>query len=365
MKTYKYELYHQSNLIMLGNILDDMHSIHVHILRLHRRYYRMYGGYISLGRMLKHITKLKRRRKPHWQQLPSQAIQDVAIRIDKGYQRFFDYKQGKITRKTGRPKIKAKHKYNSWTFTQAGYKLVDNRIYMSCLDKWYTFWKDGDWSGEVKNVSVQRDGVGDYYICVVCDDVDDTEPLAKTGNEAGCDFGIKTFITLSDGTQIESPEFYKASLNDIRKAHRMLSRKQKGSHAWYRALRHLNRVYKKIRNRREDWFYKLALRLVRKYDVIAIETLNLEGMKKLWGRKVSDLAFGKFSLILEWTCKKYGKTLLKSGKWTATTKPCHVCGEKNESLTLADRQWTCQSCGTHHDRDVNAALNILRVGVPV
>ena len=94
-----------------------------------------------------------------------------------------------------------------------------------------------------------------------------------------------------------------------------LSRKQYLSSGWFRAKRHLSRVHKKIANRRRDWFFKLALRLVRKYDKIAIETLNLEGMKKLWGRKVSDIAFSEFSLILQWTCAKYGKVFAKSGQW--------------------------------------------------
>ena len=96
----------------------------------------------------------------------------------------------------------------------------------------------------------------------------------------------------------------------------------------------------------------------------AIETLNLAGMKRLWGRKISDLAFGEFSLILQWTCAKYGKTFLAAGRWTATTKPCFECGTPNENLTLSERQWTCPECGFHHDRDINAAINILQAGVP-
>ena len=154
-------------------------------------------------------------------------------------------------------------------------------------------------------------------------------------------------------------------LNAIRSAHRSLSRKQKGSGAWYRAKRNLARLYKKITNRRRDWFFKLALRLVRRYDKIAIETLNLSGMKCLWGRKVSDLAFGEFVRILQWVCAKYGKTIARAGQWQPTTKVCHVCEYKNESLTLKDRYWTCPSCSTSHDRDINAAKVILRVGVAV
>ena len=367
-KTFQYELSHQLNLIQIGNLIDDLYGVHVHLLVWQRRYYRLFGKYASLSRILKHITKLKRTTKPHWEQLPSQAIQDVAIRIDRGYQFFFDNienrKAGKTHRKVGRPKIKPTHKYKSVTFTQAGFKIEGNRIYIGCLKKYFTFWKHREWTGTVKTVTIKRDNVGDYSLTLVCEDFEPSEKLPLTGNEAGADFGMKTFFTLSDGTKIESPEFFKQSLTAIRSAHKALSRKQYLSNGWYRAKHHLARVSKKITNRRRDWFFKLALRLVRKYDTIAIETLNLEGMKKLWGRKVSDLAFGEFSLILQWVCAKYGKTLLKAGQWQPTTKACHVCENKNEKLTLSDRDWTCPSCSTHHDRDVNAALNILQAGVP-
>ncbi len=368
MKTYKYEFSHQSNIIMLGNLIDDLHGVHVHLLLLQRRYYRLFGKYASLSCILKHITKLKRRTKPHWYQLPSQMIQDVAIRIDLGYQCFFDNiedrKSGKTKRKVGRPKIKPNHKYKSVTFTQAGFKIAGNRLSINCLKKSFTFWKHREWTGSVKKITIKRDNVGGYYLYLTCEDCEPSEQLPLTGNEAGADFGSKTFLTLSDGIKIASPQFYKQSLSAIRSANKALSRKQYLSKGWYRCKRHLSRIHKKITNQRRDWFFKLALRLVRKYDKIAIETLNLEGMKKLWGRKISDIAFGEFALILQWTCAKYGKVFAKAGRWQPTTKPCSDCGYTNDKLSLSDRQWICPECGSHHDRDVNAAINILQAGVP-
>ena len=369
MKTEKYELYHQSNIIQIGNLIDDLHRVHVHLILLQRRYYRIYRKYASLSRILKHITKLKRTSKPHWNQLPSQMIQDVAIRIDLGYQAFFDNiedrKLGKTKRKVGKPKIKPNHKYKSITFTQAGYKIEGNRLTINCLKKSFTFWKHCEWTGTIKKVTIKRDNVGDYYLHLTCEDCEPSKKLPLTGNEAGADFGCKTFLTLSDGIKIESPEFYKQSLKAIRSANKALSHKQYLSNGWFRAKRHLARVHKKIANSRRDWFFKLALRFVRKYDKIAIETLNLGAMKKLWGRKVSDIAFGEFSLILQWTCAKYGKVFAKAGRWQPTTQACHVCEHKNQNLTLEDRYWTCPNCSTFHDRDINAAINILQAGVPV
>ena len=342
--------------------------MHVHLLLLQRRYYRIYGKYASFGRICSHITKLKHRTKPHWNQLPSQVLQQVAKRIHLGYEKFFDYladkKNGLSARKVGKPKIKSQHRYNSLTFTQAGYEIKDNRIYIKCLKKSFTFWKHREWTGTIKTVTIKRDNVGNYYLYLTCEDCKPAKKLPLTSNEAGTDFGSKTFLTLSDGIKIESPEFYKQSLNAIRSANKALSRKQYLSNGWFHAKRHLSSVHKDIANRRRDWFFKLALRLVRRYDKIAIETLNLEGMKKLWGHKISDIAFSEFSLILHWTCAKYGKTLLRAGRWEATTKPCSDCGTHNENLSLSDRQWTCLECGSSHDRDINAAINILRVGVP-
>ena len=230
--------------------------------------------------------------------------------------------------------------------------------------KWFTFWKHRAWTGDIKTITIKRDNVGDYYLILVCDACEPTAHLPKTGHRAGIDFGLKTFLTLSDGIKIKSPEFYKRSLKVIRSAHKALSRKTYLSNGWYKAKRHLSRVYKKIANQRRDWFFKLALRLVRTYDHIAIESLNLDAMKRLWGRKVSDIAFGEFVLILDWTCDKYGKVLAKVGKWQPTTKYCHHCGYRNPDIQLTDRYWTCQTCYTHHDRDINAAINILQAGVP-
>ena len=369
MKTYKYEFSHQSNLIQIGNLIDDLHRVHVHLIRLQRRYYRLFGKYASFARICSHITKLKRTTKPHWNALPSQMIQDVAGRIDLSYQRFFDNiaarKAGQTTRKVGRPKIKPNHKYKSVTFTQAGYKIEGNRLRINCLKKSFTFWKRREWTGTIKRITIKRDNVGDYYVYIVCEAYEPSEQLPLTGNEAGADFGCQTFLTLSDGIKIASPQFYKQGLKAIRSANKALSRKQYLSKGWYRAKRCLSRIHKKIANCRRDYFFKLALRLVRKYDKIVIETLNLDGMKRLWGRKVSDLAFGEFALILQWTCAKYGRIFLKADRWQPTTKPCSDCGHHNENLTLSDRQWRCSECGSDHDLDINAALNILQAGVPV
>ena len=191
---------------------------------------------------------------------------------------------------------------------------------------------------------------------------DDTskEVLPATGESVGADFGMETYLTLSNGEKIQHPQFLKQFLKELRKLNKALSRKVKGSNNWWRAIRQLARLYRHITNQRRDWHFKLATDLCRRFDLIATETLNLEGMKRLWGRKVSDLSFGSFIEILEYKCFKHNRDFRQVGQWTATTKPCSDCGHHNDNLSLSDRQWTCPECGSHHDRDVNAAINILR-----
>ena len=348
-------------------MLDDMHQIHVHIMRLQKRYYRIFGKNISAYRMNAHVAKLKNRTKPHWKHLPSQVVQDVVLRMGKAYDAFFrniEARQaGQTTQKVGKPHIKPQHKYNSMTFTQAGYQLEGNRIRINCLNTWFSFHKHRERTGVTKTITIKRDMCGDYWICFSCEDVDDAEPEPMTGKRAGFDFGLKTFLTGSDGNKIECPQFLKQSLNRLRSLNKSLSRKVLKSGNYYRAKRALSRQHRKVARQRYDWQWKLATQLCRSYDTIIMETLNIDGMKRLWGRKVSDLAFYQFVQILQQKGTKHDKQFRQINLWTATTKPCSDCGYRNKELTLEHRQWRCSQCGTHHDRDINAAINIKQAGL--
>ena len=348
-------------------MIDDMWQIHVYIMNLDRRYYRRFGKNVSISRLNRHVTTLKKRTKPHWKDLPSQVVQDVVLRYGKSRDAFFanikDRKAGKTLRKVGFPKIKPRHKYTSMTFTQAGYTLEDNRIKINCIGTWFSIHKHREIQGTLKTITIKRDRCGDYWICFSCDNVDDSDPKAMTGKSAGFDYGNKTLLTSDTGRKIESPEFLKQSLKTVQSLHKALSRKVKGSGNWYRARLALARLYRKISRQRLDWQWKIATELCTEFDILIFETLNIDGMKRLWGRKVSDNAFYQLLQILEQKCAKHVKKFQKISQWTATTKPCSDCGYRNKSLSLSDRQWRCPECGSHHDRDINAAINIKRAGL--
>ncbi len=371
MKTYKYKFGDQSNCIRIGNLLDDMWQVHDYFHRWQDERYRDGLPYADYHAMCAHVKELKRTTHPHWNALPSQAIQEELKRIHLAYDRFFK-KLG------GKPKRKPKHKFKSITFPgHAGWSLKNNRITLT-FRKWnpdtrkwqydrvpYTFHKHHQWHGILSRITIKRDSCGDYWLYLITT-YTDFKPLPATGQSVGADFGMKdAYLTLSTGEKKQHPQPLKHSLKKLRHLNKSLSRKQKGSNGWWRCVRQIARLYRKISNQRKDFHWQLASELCKKFDTIAIETLNLNGMKRLWGRKVSDLAFYQFVEILKYKCSKHKRELRQVGQWTATTKPCSDCGFHNENLTLNDRQWRCPECGSHHDRDINAAINILRAGIAV
>jgi putative transposase len=208
--------------------------------------------------------------------------------------------------------------YKSFTLKDAGYKFLGgNRVKIG--NRVYQFWKSREIEGTVKTLTIKRTPLGELFMVIVVDSGGNPEVKIKTGKIAGFDFGLKTFLTCSDGTKIESPQFFKQSLNAITKASRQHSKKLKGSVNRERARFNLVRKYEDISNRRRDWFWKLAHELTDKFDVLCFETLNLKGMQRLWGRKISDLAFGEFLKILEWVAKRKDKLVVCIDRWYPST----------------------------------------------
>ena len=360
MKIYKFKLYSNHGNRELHQTIDGHAQVWNHCIALQRRYYAIYGKYIPKFRLINHLSKLKRlARFSHWSQLPSQAIQDVVGRIDKGYKAMFEARaKGKAW---GRPRLKPRRKYKSFTLLQAGWKLLPgNRIRIG--KRIYSYFKSRDIQGNPKRCTIKRDTIGDIYITILTDYVEPDLNRLTTGKIAGFDFGLKRFLTGSNGHDIESPEFFKRSLNAIKRANRHHSRKHKGSTNQQRARLDLARKHRKIERQREDFHWKLAHQLTNEYDEIRLEDLNLKGMKALWGRKVSDLGFADFVKKLVYIAQKKGVKITFIDKWYPSSKSCSVCGAVNEALNLRDRNWRCNDCGTVHDRDRNAAINIFRVG---
>ena len=261
----------------------------------------------------------------------------------------------------GRPRFKPHRKYKSFTLLQAGWKLLPgNRIQIG--KRIYQYFKSRDVLGTPKRCTIKRDALGDVYITILTDHEEPDLNRVMTGQIAGFDFGLNRYLTGSNGYDIDSPEFFKRSLNAIKRANRVHSRTKKKSKNRERARLDLARKHRKIANQRADFHWKLAHQLTDEYDEIRLEDLNLQGMKRLWGRKVSDLGFADFVKKLVYIADKKGVKITCIDKWFPSSKTCSACGVINEALNLRDRTWQCPSCHTQHDRDRNAAINIYRVG---
>ncbi|WP_353930158.1 transposase [Okeanomitos corallinicola TIOX110] len=356
MKTLKFKLYEHKRSKHLKRMINAAGVIYNHCIALHKRYYRIWGKHLNCAKLQSHIAKL-RKRNSFWQLVGSQAVQDICQRIDKAYQLFFKHNKKGVRP----PEFKKVKKYKSLTLKQAGYKFLGrNRVKIG--KRVYQFWKSREIEGKIKTITIKRTALGEMFMVIVVDNELEPEIKSTTGKIAGFDFGLKVFLTCSDGTKIDSPEFLKQSLNAIKKASRYHSKKLKGSHNRERARKNLVRKHEDVCNKRRDWFWKLAHTLTDKFDVLCFETLNLKGMQRLWGRKISDLAFGEFLQILEWVAQKKNKQVVYINQWYPSSKTCSVCGHILESLDLAIRQWRCPSCNSFHGRDENAAKNIQMVG---
>ena len=342
----------------LEHMMREAAFVWNHALALQKRYHSLavrFGWertYINSVRMQKHFAKRVARTR-----LDAQTVQELLQRQDASFRLFFK----RVTRRP--PKFRRAEEFTSFVFKQTGFKLYGNEFIVNKISKRFKFSKSREWEGKVKNVRVFRSR-GEWYILVVTD----AEPMQRgkthTGASAGIDFGLKTFMTFSDGTEIEAPQFYKRLLRKVRKWQRLLSKSTKGSNHYWAYRRQLNRVYTELADKRRDWFYQTANDICRKYEYLFVEDLSIAGMARMrhWGRKVNDLGWTGFLKTLEYVASKYGVTVHKIDRWYPSSKLCD-CGYKNDALTLADREWVCPLCGTVHQRDAHAAQNILRRGI--
>jgi putative transposase len=351
-----YKLYRSKKSKHLHRQINVGGAIYNHVIALHKRFYRMYKAYPSRATVQKHLAKLKQLPKYRWwSQLGSQAIQKIVERIDQGYQKFF--------RKENRrpPTFRKVRKAKSFMLTQAGWKLLGGNL-LRIGATVYKFAKSRDIEGTVKTVTIKRDALGELYVYFSCLVGTETPERVTTGKSAGFDFGLRTYLTSQEGQTITAPQPFKAGLRQLARANRQLSTKRAGSHNRTKARAHLARVHRRVAHLRRDFHWQTARDLCQTYDAISLETLNLQGMKALWGRKVSDLGFASFVDILHHVASKLGTVITHIDRWYPSTKECSNCHHVNHHITLRDRVWTCVSCGITHDREVNAATNIHREG---
>lgn len=362
MKTFCFKLYRAKRNKKFNRQINVAGLIWNHCLALHRRYYKLFGKYLNKFVLQKHLTKLKRIEKfSYLKKIGSQAVQDVADRIDRAYQQFFSKIKQKI--KWSPPKFKKVRRYKSFTLKQAGWKLEQWHNTIIINNQKYRYFKSREVVGKIKTVTIKRDNLGDIYVFLVTDYVEN-KVLARTGKSIGYDFGFhENILVASDRKDIVAPSFLHSNLKALKKASKSLSKKKDGSKKRQRAKLELARIHRKAFNQRNDFHWKLAQKLCSEYALICVEDLSLKGMQRRHGKKMQDYGFGMFLKILEYMARGTGTTLMKIDKWYPSSQLCSNFGYKNpEVKDLSVRQWLCPQCGAEHNRDRNAAINILNEG---
>lgn len=357
-RAYCFKLYRSKRNRQLHTQINAAALIYNHCIALHKRYYRLFKKLLSLYALEHHLAKLKHlERFKYVTEIGSQAVQDIAERIDRAYKLFFRNLKNKV--RSAPPGFKKVSKYKSFTLKQAGYKFLEGNN-LRIGKQVFRYFKSRILEGTIKTLTIKRDPLGDIYIYVVCQ-VEQDEVLTRTGKSVGFDFGLKKFLTSSEGkpSDVEAPLFFRKNAVALKSASRKLSHKQKYSNNRRKAKLALARLHRKVANQRKNFHWQLANFLVGQYAVICIEDLNLKGMQKLFGRKISDLGFAEFVGILEHKASRTGTKVAKVDRFFASSQKCHSCGFQNPATRdLRIRRWTCQSCGKTHNRDRNAAINI-------
>ncbi|WP_280672026.1 RNA-guided endonuclease InsQ/TnpB family protein [Kitasatospora sp. MAP12-22] len=280
------------------------------------------------------------------------------------------------------PRYKSRNGRQSAHYTRSAFSLREGRLKLAKtatpLELVWS-WADADLAElNPTMVVVSREPDGRWYVTFAID-TDDPEPLSATGAEVGIDLGVKDFAVTSDGERIANPKHLQSKAKQLARYQRRMARCERGSMNRRKAKAKIARAYRKAGNARRDFLHRVSTNIVRDHDLIAIEDLNVKGMmasasgtiekpgrnvaqKRGLNRSVADTGMGEFCSMLEYKAAKWGRTLVVINRWHPSSKTCSHCGHLLKELSLSTRHWTCPTCRTRHDRDVNAAKNILAAG---
>ncbi len=268
------------------------------------------------------------------------------------------------------PRFKSRDGRQSAEYTRSGFRYRDGRLWLAKMDAPLMFvwsWPDIDPATiDPTTVTVSRDPCERWYVSFAVD-VPDPVQLPATGSVVGVDLGIKDVAVTSDGEKIPNPRHLERKARNLARYQRRMARCRKGSANREKAKAKVARAHRKVRASRADFLHKASARLVRDHDVIAVEDLAVKNMVRnhSLARAISDCGWGEFRRMVEYKAERAGRRVIPVDRWYPSSKTCSACGYLLASLSLDTRHWTCPSCGTRHDRDINAAKNILAAGLAV
>jgi len=297
---------------------------------------------------------------PWLRETPSQALQQSLRHLDSAYNCFFK-KHNKF------PKFKSKYSKQAISLPQ-GVKVTfeDNTITLPKMGK-VKARLHKTFEGDIKTCTVSKTTTNKYYISVLIDNHKELPQIIKGDNFIGIDLGIKRFLTYSTGEYVKNPKFYDQSIDKLQKLQKILSRKVKGSKNYLKIKLKIAILCEKILNQRDNFLHQLSKDIISKNNVIVTENLDVKSLMEKsnssMSRNIGDTSWSKFITMLKYKAAWSGKQLIQVGRYDPTSKKCSNCGDIYHNLKLEERTWICEGCGKEHDRDHNAAINILKFGM--
>lgn len=304
------------------------------------------------------LTALKQQSETDWlNEVSSVPLQQALRHLDSAFRNFFE-KRAKY------PSYRKKHGRQAATYASSAFRwdAAARTLTLAKMDAPLDIHWSRDFTGALSTVTISKDTAGRYFVSFLVEE--DIQALPVATAMVGVDMGLKDLAIFSTGEKVANPKHLRHSERQLVHAQRNLARKQKGSKNRNKARLKVARLHAKIADQRLDGLHKLTTRLIRENQTACVESLAVKNLVRnhALAQAISDVGWGEFIRQLEYKAVWYGRTLVKIDRWYPSSKRCHACGYINEALALAVRQWACPACGTTHDRDVNAAKNLLAVG---